>query len=74
MGLVIPGPGPLRGPAPSRRRAVSGPNYETMIANKKATVRIRVAREAPLTLVHRLLQDTNKRVKRAAEKRVKEGH
>jgi hypothetical protein len=49
------------------------PNYETMMQNKKANVRLRVVHEAPLTVVQRLLNDGNKRVKRAAEKRVKEG-
>ncbi|MBI5496378.1 MAG: hypothetical protein HY904_15250 [Deltaproteobacteria bacterium] len=49
------------------------PNYETMAHNKKANVRLRVAAEAPLALVQTLLADPNKRVKRAAEKRVKEG-
>ena len=53
--------------------AVSGPNYTTMIANKKANVRLRAAKEAPLDLVQPLLQDGNKRVKRAAELRVKGG-
>jgi hypothetical protein len=50
-----------------------GPNYVTMIQNKKATVRLRVALEAPADLVKQLLQDPNKRVKRAAEKRLREG-
>lgn len=49
------------------------PNYETMMQNKKANVRLRVVLEAPLSVVQRLLNDQNKRVKRAAEKRVKEG-
>ena len=49
------------------------PNFETMMKNKKATVRLRVALEAPLDVVHKLLGDTNKRVRRAAERRIKEG-
>ncbi|MEW5852291.1 MAG: hypothetical protein AB2A00_26105 [Myxococcota bacterium] len=52
---------------------MSGPNYETMIANKKASVRLRAAQEGPLEVAKQLLGDPNKRVKRAAERRVKEG-
>lgn len=52
---------------------MAGPNYASMINNKKATVRMRVAMEAPLDVVKQLLADANKRVRCAAEKRVKEG-
>ena len=47
--------------------------FELGLGNKKASVRMRVALEAPLDVVKRLLSDANKRVKRAAERRVKEG-
>ena len=50
-----------------------GLNYTSMLQNKKNSVRIRVAAEAPLEVVKQLLADTNKRVRRAAEKRVREG-
>jgi hypothetical protein len=52
---------------------MTNPNFETMIKNKKATVRLRVALEAPLEVVHKLTGDPNKRVRRAAERRLKEG-
>ena len=52
---------------------MTGPNYTSMIQNKKVTVRMRVAQEAPVDLVKQLLQDANKRVRRAAEKRIREG-
>lgn len=51
---------------------MTGPNYQTMLTNKKATVRMRVAEEAPLDVVKSLLNDPNKRVRRHAEKRVKD--
>jgi len=51
---------------------MTGPNYQTMLTNKKATVRMRVAEEAPLEIVKSLLQDANKRVRRHAELRIKE--
>jgi hypothetical protein len=52
---------------------MSGPNYDAMINNKKANVRIRVAQEGPIDVVKKLLTDSNKRVRRTAEARLKEG-
>ena len=52
---------------------MAGPNYASMIANKKVNVRLRAALEAPVELVTALLKDANKRVRRAAAQRLGEG-